>query len=53
MYQKFLLGLFLSLFCFSSNLFAQTDRWQQRVLYEMEIEFDLATHRFQGRQNLV
>lgn len=31
---------------------AQTDRWQQRASYEMDIEFDTKTHRYDGRQKL-
>ena len=30
-----------------------TDRWQQRISYEMEIDFDVNTHRFTGTQKIV
>ena len=32
---------------------AQPDRWQQKVEYEMEIHFDVNTHKFEGTQRLV
>ncbi len=35
------------------NAFAQSDRWQQRVAYKMEIDFDIQKHQYQGKQNLV
>ena len=31
---------------------AQTDRWQQAISYEMEIDVDVETHRFAGKQKL-
>ena len=31
----------------------QTDRWQQRITYEMDIDFDVKTHRFEGIQKVV
>lgn len=34
-------------------LLAQPDRWQQRATYNMEIDFDVNTNRFQGDQKLV
>ncbi|PKQ70105.1 M1 family metallopeptidase [Raineya orbicola] len=33
--------------------FAQPDRWQQRVQYTMEIDMDVQTNRFKGKQKLV
>ncbi len=32
---------------------AQPDRWQQKVDYEMEIDFDVSVHRFTGTQKLI
>ncbi len=32
--------------------FAQTERWQQRVEYQMDIDFDVDAHRFKGQQKL-
>lgn len=32
--------------------YSQTDRWQQRVVYKMDIDFDVSTHRFEGKQEL-
>lgn len=36
---------------FLSN--AQPDRWQQRAYYQMDIDFDVNTHKFKGKQRLV
>ena len=36
----------------ASSLLAQTERWQQRVKYEMDIDFDVETHQFTGNQRL-
>src|SRR5690606_4120022 len=48
------LYLFLSFFLLISLYsFAQTDRWQQRVEYNMEIEMDVNNHQFSGKQHLV
>lgn len=33
--------------------FAQPDRWQQRVEYKMNIDFDATNHQYKGKQNLV
>ena len=38
------------LICFNS--FAQPSRWQQRVKYSMNIDMDVATNRFTGKQKL-
>jgi hypothetical protein len=32
--------------------FAQPDRWQQRVKYKMDVDMDVSTNRFTGRQQL-
>ena len=47
--------LALSFICtlFTLSALAQVDRWQQRAEYKMEIDFDVKTHRFDGKQNLV
>ena len=34
-------------------LFGQSDRWQQRAYYQMEIEMDVKKNQFQGKQRLV
>ena len=44
--------LFLSAFLTVSELLGQSGRWQQGVRYEMEIDFDVKTHRFEGIQRL-
>lgn len=46
--------LLLALFLIGSvQLFGQADRWQQRAYYEMDIDFDVNTHRFTGHQKLI
>ena len=32
---------------------AQADRWQQKAMYEMEIDFDDTQHQFEGKQRLI
>lgn len=48
--RKILFSGLLPLLAFSA--FAQPDRWQQRVKYEMNINMDATTHRFTGKQRL-
>ncbi|MEH0154955.1 M1 family metallopeptidase [Limibacter armeniacum] len=36
-----------------SVAFAQPDRWQQRADYTMEVDMDVNTHRFTGKQEIV
>src|SRR5688500_15055903 len=47
-----LMSLAHALIFFSTISFAQADRWQQRVSYRMEIDMDVATNRFKGKQKL-
>lgn len=42
----------LFLLAIPSLLTAQTDRWQQAANYEMDIDFDVKTHRFEGEQRI-
>jgi hypothetical protein len=53
--MKFYALLFAALLTAASGqLGAQgADRWQQRAEYKMIIDFDVAQHRYSGRQNLV
>jgi hypothetical protein len=44
--------LFAALLLGSISLMAQADRWQQRAEYEMEIDFDVKKHQFDGEQRL-
>lgn len=37
---------------FSARGLAQPDRWQQKVRYEMDIDFDVSKHQFKGYQKL-
>lgn len=39
--------------CFSFSTLVASDSWQQRVEYQMDIDFDVRTHRFTGTQQLV
>ncbi|MBK8880615.1 MAG: M1 family metallopeptidase [Haliscomenobacter sp.] len=34
------------------TLSAQPDRWQQRVQYKMDVDFDASSHQYQGNQHL-
>jgi hypothetical protein len=36
----------------SLTTYAQSDRWQQRAKYEMDVELDVNTHQFKGSQKL-
>ena len=38
---------------FYSAILSQPDRWQQKVSYKMEIDFDVTAHQFTGTQKLV
>jgi hypothetical protein len=49
MHRNFLMILTLSL---SFHGFAQADRWQQRVKYTMNIDMNVQTNRFTGKQQL-
>ena len=44
----FLISQFLFLVC----IYAQPDRWQQRVKYTMHVDVDTLTNRFTGKQKL-
>ncbi len=48
--MKITFSFFFSLL--SLSLYCQADRWQQRVEYQMDIDFDVNTHRFEGKQDL-
>jgi hypothetical protein len=46
-----------AIFCFawmmySLATFAQPERWQQRVEYKMDVDFDVTKHQFNGTQQL-
>ena len=49
--KKFFSFLALVLFV-SSVVHGQTERWQQRVKYLMDINMDVKTNRFTGKQKL-
>ncbi len=38
--------------CYNIGL-AQADRWQQKAMYEMDIDFDDTRHQFEGTQRLI
>ena len=44
--------LFLPALLLTFPTFGQSDRWQQGVRYEMDIDFDIKTHIFAGKQRL-
>ena len=44
--------LLAMIFTATTVLFAQPDRWQQRVKYVMDIQMDVNTNRFTGKQKL-
>ena len=48
--KQHVLWLFITIS--SSSVFAQPDRWQQRVKYVMDITMDVTTNRFTGKQQL-
>ncbi|XOV90908.1 MAG: M1 family metallopeptidase [Bacteroidota bacterium] len=49
-YKKYsILALFYSIFC---NISLSQGYWQQRVEYDMSIDFDVKTHQFSGNQTL-
>ncbi len=53
MINRIFLFVFFSLPGFTPCVLAQPDRWQQGVEYTMNIDMDVATHRFTGKQKLV
>lgn len=54
MRQKLLLPVLTALVLCSFSLSAQiADRWQQRVRYDMDIDFNVANHQYAGQQELV
>jgi hypothetical protein len=49
-------GLFLLLSAFAlctSEAQAQQQRWQMRIAYQMEIDMDVKTHQFKGKQRVI
>ena len=50
--MKKLSFLLIAFFCFQLAASAQADRWQQRVKYNMNIDVDVNTNRFTGKQRL-
>ncbi len=44
--------IFLLLVSLSLSAFAQPDRWQQRVKYNMNIDMDVQTNQYKGKQKL-
>lgn len=50
--MKKLIVLSVTLFLFVFSTFAQPDRWQQRVKYVMDIDMNVLTNQFTGKQKL-
>ena len=46
------MALIVLCFCLFTAGFAQADRWQQKVKYVMDVDMDVLTNRFTGRQKL-
>lgn len=44
--------LILSLTLITSSLLAQPDRWQQKIRYTMNIDMDVQTNQYKGRQHI-
>ena len=51
MMKNRLLLLTIGCFCFAVS-FSQPDRWQQRVKYTMNIDMNVQTNQFTGKQTL-
>ncbi|HMR90975.1 MAG TPA: M1 family metallopeptidase [Chitinophagaceae bacterium] len=45
-------GLLITAFLLAMAVMAQPDRWQQKVKYVMDIDMDVTTNRFTGKQKL-
>ncbi len=54
MYKQFfrIFSVFFVVFC-AFSVSAQPDRWQQRAEYDMDIDFNVNTHQFNGKQKIV
>ena len=39
--------------CFSFSMEGQSDRWQQEAKYTMNIDFDVETHQYDGKQTIM
>ncbi|MEO6405179.1 MAG: M1 family metallopeptidase [Ferruginibacter sp.] len=50
--MKFFTTVIVCLFI-SISIFAQADRWQQRVNYKMDIDMDVTKNTFSGKQQLI
>ncbi len=51
--EKRYITFWISIFLFlPSIIFSQTDRWQQRVKYTINIKVDVSTNRFTGKEEL-
>src|SRR5687768_5338991 len=50
--MKKIFALIVLTFHFSLFTFSQTDRWQQRVKYTMQIDMDVNSNKFTGKQKL-
>ena len=45
--------LIIFLFLLYPEAYGQADRWQQHIVYEMEIDMDVTKHQFSGEQKIV
>ena len=49
--QKITILVFM--LCFSFSMEGQSDRWQQEAKYTMNIDFDVETHQYDGKQTIM
>jgi hypothetical protein len=47
--MRFILSI-LIVACLATVVEAQSDRWQQRIYYDMDIDFDVKKHQYNGKQ---
>lgn len=47
--MRFILSV-LIVACLATVVEAQSDRWQQRIYYDMDIDFDVKKHQYNGKQ---
>lgn len=51
-YNGLFYGVLIAVFGIWQNTYGQEDRWQQSVSYQMEVEMDVATNQYTGRQTI-
>ncbi|MCI5081451.1 MAG: M1 family metallopeptidase [Saprospiraceae bacterium] len=51
--MRIIISCLMLLFFSFVQLNAQSDRWQQRINYQMDIDFDVEKHQYQGTQRVI